>query len=173
MILVPDRFVYLAAPRTGSRTTVEALLGHCGGQKLSAGHHATRAELAALDTALPVYSMMRDPWSHLMSAFRRSSHARLRDFVNSWNPDPLGEWDGRMAPYDGFVDHYFIYEDGLAHFFRTVGFPDVPLTHKGRYETPIMGKAVADDDAQWARDVYAEDFRRYDRWRHANACFII
>ena len=175
MILVPEKFVYLAAPRTGSRTTCEALIKHCDGRKISKAHHASRAELEQLnyggleetDGSLPVYSMMRDPLDFILAAWSRSTCERLEDFVETWNPDSLGEWDGRITPYDGFVDHYFIFEDGLPSFFERVGFPGVPLGHKGRNETRTQ-KPISVEQTAMLMERFAVDFERYGSWLEAN-----
>lgn len=166
-ILVPDRFIYLASPRTGSRTTREALVKHHGGVKVGDMHHAKRAELEALKTDLPVYSMMRDPFDFVCSAFARDANPRFQDFINSWLPDCLGEWDNAMTPYEGFVDHYFIFENGLEDFFKRVGLPDTPLENKGRYETPPY-KPLSEDDEFTIRMRFKADFDRYEHWRWAN-----
>lgn len=167
MILVLGKFIYLAAPRTGSRTTCEALIKHCDGRKISKTHHASRVELERLDTELPVYSMMRDPLDFILAAWSRSTCERLEDFVETWNPDSLGEWDGRITPYDGFVDHYFIFEHGLERFFERVGFPGVPLGHKGRNETRT-DKPVSVEQTAMLMERYPVDFERYGSWLEAN-----
>ena len=167
-ILVPDRFIYLCSPRTGSRTTREALVKHCGAQEVGDMHHASREELEALETNLPVYSMMCDPFDYVQSAFARDPNPRFEDFINSWQPDCLGEWDNRMTPYDGFVDHYFIFENGLEDFFERVGFGGVPLTNKGRYETPNY-KPLSEDDEITIRMRFKKDFERYAHWKERNA----
>ena len=167
-LLVPDQFIYLCAPRTGSRTTREALVKHCGAQEVGDMHHAYREELEALETELPVYSMMRDPFSYVMAAFARDPNPRFEDFINSWKPDCLDEWDNAMTPYEGFVHHYFIFENGLEDFFERVGFGGVPLTNKGRYETPNW-KPICEDDEITIRMRFKKDFERYEHWRLVNS----
>lgn len=167
MILVAGRFVYLAAPRTGSRTTCEALVKHCGGRKISRAHHASRAELEAMPYGRPVYSMIRDPADFVQAAFARHTCERFADFVTLWNPDSLGEWNGRITPYDGFVDWYFLFEDGLEAFFERVGYPGVPLSRRGRGETRTRKPLTAADEAL-LRERYAADFERYAYWQEKN-----
>jgi hypothetical protein len=202
-LLVPDKFIYLCAPRTGSRTTREALVKHCGAQEVGDMHHAYREELEALETELPVYSMMRDPFSYVMAAFARDPNPKLaafardpnprfEDFINSWKPDCLDEWDNAMTPYEGFVHHYFIFENGLEDFFERVGFGGVPLTNKGRYETPNWKpicedvgfggvpltnkgryetpnwKPICEDDEITIRMRFKRDFDRYADWVQKN-----
>jgi hypothetical protein len=168
MILVPGQFIYLAAPRTGSRTTTEALLKHCGGIKQGREHHSRRDELETLNTKLPVYSVIREPFDFVMSAWARALEPTMEMFLEFWKSDCLDEWDGRMTPYDGFVDHYYLFENGLEDFFERVGFGGVPLTNKGRYETPPY-KPLAQGDEQMVRERFAADFERYEYWRERNA----
>jgi hypothetical protein len=170
-ILVPDRFIYLCSPRTGSRTTREALEKHCGAVRVGEMHHAKRTELEQMKQDLPdlpVYSMMRDPFDFVCSAYARAYDPTMRDFLDNWNSDVLEEWDGAMTPYEGFVDHYFIFENTLEDFFRRVGFPDLPLEHKGRYETPPY-KPLAEGDEQMVREQFPQDFARYEHWKQRNA----
>lgn len=179
MILVPGKFIYLAAPRTGSRTTCDALVRYHEGKKLSKGHHATRAELEGMadnpelafqDVLLPVYSVIRDPYHIIMGAFGRAPDVQWEHFLATWNPDSLGEWGGRMTPYEGYVDHYFIFEDGLEAMFKRLGLPDTPLGHLGRYETHFY-KPISPAGWDVMREKFAEDFARYDHWKQINANF--
>jgi hypothetical protein len=172
MVIVPNRFIYLAAPRTGSRTTCDALVQHCGGIKEGREHHSKLDELQALETdpseRLPVYSVIREPFDFVMSSWARAYDPTMRDFLDNWNPDALGEWEGRMTPYEGFVTHYFLFENGLEDLFARWGFPDTPLGHQGRYETPPY-HPVSPADEDLVRERFPVDFKRYEHWRLANS----
>ena len=95
------------------------------------------------------------------------------EFMDYWDPAQIGGFDKAMAPYWEYVDHYFLFEDGLEHFFQEVGFPGVPLKHKGQHETPDYSALVADRELRrLVSERYVLDVELYNYWVERQQHFV-
>lgn len=177
MIRVPGKFIWLACPRTASRTCARTLLAHCGGEKLIGRHHARRKDLYLMHGRTePVVALARDPYDYLLSNFARwtkgAQQMTFEQFLDqsAWQPDLIGEWDNAITPYQGYVDHYYLYEDGLDDFFANLGFPGVPLKQVGIDETPEYAPIdqMGFEVKRLIEERHWKDLKFYRYWQERN-----
>lgn len=139
MILVPGKFIYLCTPSTGSRTTANVLVEQCGGEQLSANHHATKVEvIRAQWRPEPFFTTFRDPFEFILSRYwyrtRNGGYEALPfdvfldKYFAAHAATPFAPWLCWYAPY---AQRLFLFEKGPRHFFEEVGFPDVEIPHLG------------------------------------------
>jgi len=155
MIRIPGRFIYLATPATASRTVSEVLIKQCGGEVLAATHHAHLSDMPLLDNySEPVYTLIRDPYDYVLSRyFYKYRHAVNRSdqvleaFIPKYSLESHSSPAGTiMQMYRGFVDRYFLFEDGIAAFFAAVGFPDVDIPTIGASSAKAQGPRLKIED---------------------------
>lgn len=183
MIRVPGNFIWLACPRTASRTFSETLLERCGGERLLGRHHARKKDLYLLNGhSEPVIGIVRDPYDYVLSSYARwtkpeatrlSSERKIgfEQFLNSnWQPDLIGEWDGAITPYQGYVDYYFLYEDGLEAIFSYLGFPGITLKQVGIDETPEYAPIdeMGFEVKRLIEERFWKDIKFYRYWQERN-----
>lgn len=139
MILVPDKFIYLCTPSTGSRTTAKVLVDQCGGEQLSASHHARKEEVIRNRwRPEPMYTTLRDPFEFILSRYwyrtRTDGYEALPfdvfldRFSKARINTPFHPW---LCWYAPFTERFFLFDYGPQHFFNEVGFHDVEIPHIG------------------------------------------
>lgn len=143
-------------PRTGSRALEEFLLK--AGGTLVGDHHTEPWRVP--HGGKPNYTIAREPISHLESwynHFRKNMTMLnfLRFHDNGWNLRPLNF-------YMGAVERVYIYELGLEHALRRMGFTvDEPLPHIGLSHSRYVMSA---EEQKQARITFASDFEYYAHW---------
>jgi len=142
VILVENRFIYLATPATGSRSVTLALRDQCGGKLLAKSHHAYLSDMDQLkDHDVPVYAFIRDPYDYVLTRYyytHKTPALREQETLEDWIPkyaeENYGdEFGSIMCMYRDYVDDMFLYEDGLENFFEKVGLPDVTMPTEGAW----------------------------------------
>lgn len=134
MIIVPDKFIFLCTPRSGSRSTVAAL--HVlDGTIVSDNHHGTIDEVieAKKKYGLKTITTLRDPAHILLSywwGFLRHKPLRIT-FEDHIKRSPATILWGRIFPYHELTDEYFLFSKGLDAFFKYLGFPDLNVPKIG------------------------------------------
>jgi hypothetical protein len=143
VILVPDKFVFLATPRTASRTYVEMIRGTFDESVESDDHHIHPEDLftdfpEARD--LPRYTIIREPYDQVLSWFH---HAIVRHEREAERPDRLLDFirtasiswffSTTLNPYDE-VAELLPFQRGVLRNYETMA---QKTYHKKR--APIVG----------------------------------
>jgi hypothetical protein len=176
MIRIPGKFIYLCSPRTASRSTADALIKQCGGQKLINSHHAMPADEARLrEFDEPVVAMLRNPYDWLMAQYARhwiSRTPKKREPMWTWlshfNADLIGFGNGRISPYHEWVDEYYLYENGVEAFLKACGLRGVEVPKigtRGTPEHPVKVESIYPDCRALIDKKYAKDITLYNWWR--------
>jgi len=163
MVVVPRKFVFVANPRTGSRSMVQALLRMKGAVR-SERHHSNYDEVP---TDLPVYAIIRDPHTQLRSWWYQSSDRTLhRATFCSWIRHqsqgfaPLyfhaNEAQTKLNIYHGLVTKYFLFERGLTAALEYMGSPPPPV-HIG--QTNAHTYMLTEEDYATVEELFAEDIK--------------
>jgi len=138
MVIVPGMFVFVANPRTGSRSVGAALETYAKVKGLTrAGCRHSPRSAVPVDLGLPVYGFTREPVRHVLSWWyfqRQKKHidafneevSRLLTFEEFIRKPffPLNTLDfpqQRLNLYEGIVTKWFRLEDGIEAFFEEVG----------------------------------------------------
>ena len=173
MILVADKFIYLATPHTGSRSTVDVLKNQCKGIDLLPPnqHHARKHNLEALDREKhpePFYSLIRNPYEFVLRSYWYRNRGNqpsisLDQYIEEYALDAKGNFMGPIiATYMDYVDSYFLFERGLENFFFQVGFPYVRVPTIGMVKAHHTPRLKMEDlttaqkrsiEQKWPRDV--------------------
>ena len=121
MVIIENRIVYLATPRSASRST-SALLVSLGGV-LRRPHHTPISAVMAVN--LPTITLLRDP-AHIMLSFwwRTLCKMPLLEYIET-GFEPLFASD-HIYPYYRVTDEYFLYSKGVKAFAEHLGFTDIP-----------------------------------------------
>lgn len=113
MILVPEKFVYVLNPRTGSRAMEQAFLDHVPGAQKIGRHHGFTPKYG-----LPVYATTRNPVDLILSHWWKTRDTlTLEQYIERRTP--------RLHLFADQIDRYFLYDDGLEAIFAQLGYPDV------------------------------------------------
>ena len=148
MIIIEGKFIYLATPRTASRSVSKALLEN-GGRRLSNNHHAPlhivrRAKKEYPD--LPFYTFTREPTDHLASWQQMGPTTVIFEtYIETAkvdNPYYKVYGENRLNCYAEFCDRIFTLEEGLPAFFD---FVKVPVRLKGLHIGASKDKARITD----------------------------
>ena len=136
MVIVPDHFVFVANPRTGSRSVGALLEGKCQvkGTWRDGCRHQARAKVPR---NLPVYGFTREPVRHILSWWYFQSQKKhidafneevsrlltFKEFVQKpfFPLDTLDFPRQRLNLYSGIVTRWFRLEDGIDAFLEHVG----------------------------------------------------
>lgn len=156
MLLVPNKFVFLNTPRTGSRaiSAVFQGLGYCPAQF----HHTNISEV---HTDLPVFTMLRNPTTQLLSWWWDSRYIWcFEDYIKehwtgiTWNHEDLN-------PYAPIVDKFFIYEHGLEPMFEELGLPQWSIPRVGVSQTEY--KYITPEAIDLINERFPKDVALYER----------
>jgi hypothetical protein len=134
MVIIPDKAIYLATPRSASRTTTKVLTDL--GCTYVHPHHNSRAKVIAAKKkySLPTITLLRDPLHMLLSWWwpnkkQHSFATHISCFGGMWN-------QGRIYPYYDITDEYFLFTHGVNAFLEHLGLPtDVEMPHEGNNYT--------------------------------------
>jgi hypothetical protein len=155
MVLIEGRFIFLATPATASRSMMYALVNHCGGKFLSKTHHAHMSDMPLLrEYSEPVYTMIRDPYDYVLSRYfykykfpENRSDEILEKFIPKYSLESHSSPSGSiMCMYRGFIDRYFLFEDGPEAFFEEVGLGGTEVGEIGLRNCPTLGKRLKIED---------------------------
>ena len=105
MVIIPGKAIYLATPRSASRTTTKVLTA-LGGTFISPHHNTAISVIAAKKKySLPTITLLRDPL-HMMLSWWWPNRNKL-SFANHIIGS-MGMWaQGRIYPYYDVTDEYF------------------------------------------------------------------
>lgn len=142
MVIVPGHFVFVANPRTGSRSVGALLEGKCSvrGVKRSGCRHMERGAVPT-DIGLPVWAFTRHPYRHALSwwyflcqkadiAAFNEDRSRMLPFED-WLRKDFDALPGHDFPkqrlnlYQGVATHWWKLEDGVEGWLRSVMLGDV------------------------------------------------
>lgn len=155
MLIVPERFILLATPRTGSRALEQTFIGGISTHGDAGGEHHVHPEdvndvaekLVPGSSTLPKYTVCRNPVDHLRSWYhhaRKDSPKTLSGFVTfikeadiSWYFTPT------LNPYQWVADEIFPYErNGRITAYR--------ISHRTgailKTEVPVIGASTGLQD---------------------------
>lgn len=157
MLIVPERFVLLATPRTGSRALEQTFIGGISTHGDAGGEHHVHPEdvndvaekIAPGASKLPKYTVCRNPVDHLRSWYHhvnRNTPVTLSGFLTfireadiSWYFTPS------LNPYQTVADEIFPYErNGIITAYRIshrTGASIIPKT-----EAPVIGASTGLND---------------------------
>lgn len=150
MYLIPNRLIFLATPRTASRSAAQFLRDNSGAvfSQVSVRHHATLLEAKCAKTLYsePVVTFTRHPVMHVQSMINlydeiqksRSGLIRNRSEISVrtpetdfsrffaddspfWIPLMRAHKEPRLNVFAEFADHILLLENGLAHNFAAFG----------------------------------------------------
>lgn len=173
MVITP-RYIYLATPRSASRTVTKAL------QDLGAvhekPHHASLevVEAAKLHHNLPTITLLRDP-AHILLSFwwvLQAKNVSFSEYITTgfygiFAPT-LSALNGRkhprrIYPYHSVTDEYFPYAEGIPAFLVYLGYEDpFPFVSFGvREKRPDAGYITTKHRAL-IQKYFPEDVRIYD-----------
>jgi hypothetical protein len=130
MIIIPDKFIFLETPRTGSKSCRAVLSQYPGAILSDECHVGVEFALGAkFATSLPLVTVTRDPVNHLRSWYLACSNLNrpLCQFVRDGLPiGKLAERSGFhryvLNPYRDIADRVFRLEDGLDNMFLDLAF---------------------------------------------------
>lgn len=155
MVIIPGELVFLANPRTASRTVGNLLESKSGVRGLQRpGRHVPREDVP-LELNLPIWSFTRHPYRHALSWWyflRQKQHvdafneerSRLLDFED-WLDKPFDALPGhdfprqRLNMYEGVATHWWTLEDGVENWLRKVGFGHVADRMEPRDTVGVSG----------------------------------
>jgi len=157
MVVLPE-FVFVAAPRTGSRSIRDALLT-MPGAVASRTHHTPWADVP---TDRPIYAVTRHPLQIMITwwtTIRNSYDCDFRAFCRENAGGPFRPpWGTGLHPYDMLQPRYFVFEKGLQNALETLGC-GIAVPHVGasldRYK-PTRA------DVRVCEEVFAADYKRYE-----------
>jgi len=126
MIVVPNKFIFLATPRTGSQA-IAAALRQVPGSVESKIHHVepeqidnTAEELAPGSSTLPRYTIARDPYTQMVSWYyhfylRNTENVPQEESFIQFVTERQIHWlfGDRLNPYHEAADEVFLYEPDL------------------------------------------------------------
>jgi hypothetical protein len=159
VIIVPERFVFVSTPRTGSRSISEMLLAH--GWNQTKGHH-TEPEIVLEEKGdLPVYSVFRNPRDIIVSWYCRLKFAAkpsLAEFCRGVE----NAWMNPMHRYMEISDKSFNFDDGIENIMTAMGVePVAGVPHiGGDKRRPIEWTHEAEVNA---RRTFKRDFDYYEK----------
>lgn len=129
MIYVPDKFMLVATPRTGSRSLKEMIRLSFGESRETEQHHPHPEDLKEefpreLDE-LPVYSLLRNPYEQTLSWFH---HVVVRHSPEKETPEEFIRFittgsiswffQDYLNPYFSLVTRLLLFDDGHLHNFE-------------------------------------------------------
>ena len=132
MIMVPDKFVFLASPRTGSRSMKNAIRDHYSDTYLleTREHHIHPADVFTdfpKAWEVPFYSVFREPMDLMLSWFY---HAVVRNSPQRETPGQFMKFlqkgkvswflNDTMYPYAGLTTHPLVFDTPLETNFETM-----------------------------------------------------
>jgi hypothetical protein len=161
MIIVPDRYTFVATPRTASRAIVEALLRRYPKSITSypKDHHID-PEYVPKD--YPIYTVIREPLSHIMSwwyhvDYRNKVDRNPLQFAQQYrHPVYIDQYRKyKLNPYAEIADRFFVYETELPILETTF---DIQLETVGKGTYPKKPFAVL---REYIEDEFADDVQLY------------
>lgn len=147
MVIIPNKFIYLATPRTGSRAIAAALMSIREARETPEHHiHPQDIDknanyLLPGSEELPTITVIRDPYEQVLSVFhhvftrhltgRDATEADLLRFIKEakvawWFAD-------RLYPYHAVADVTFQYQPHLQHTMNEIAY------EMGLYPCPVVG----------------------------------
>ena len=135
MVIIPNRFTFVATPRTGSRAITEALK-RVDGAEASRMHHVPWQDVPL--TTRPIVTVHRDPYNQTLSWYYHAivrqgeepTEASMLEFVKNY--DIGWTFHDRLYIYAPIVDMVYWYEDGLETMMYDLGLERFKVQHIGR-----------------------------------------
>lgn len=143
MILVPGKFLFLATPRTASRSLKEMVRQNCKDTKETLEHHVHPEDIfsefpEARD--VPIFTVVREPYDHALSWFYHAvvrnapQRENTRDFLTflrtmfiSWY------FSDRLNVYAEVATHFLPYQAGVVSAYETM------TGHAFEGKAPVIG----------------------------------
>lgn len=158
MIIIPDKFIFLETPRTGSKSC-RAVLSEIPGAIVSDQCHVgcNVALSTKLSTGLPLVTITRNPLDHLASWYLACANKK-KPFVSFVEKGlPIGNLRKRagfgpyiLNPYRDIADRVFFLERGLFNMFNRLGILVDEMPHRNKHDH----REVDTRYAQFAATVY-------------------
>lgn len=173
MAFITDKIIYLATPKTASRSTVAALRSAFPAGIETKQHHVTPNEVHKyLNGERTLWTCLRNPFTQALSWFYhvqsrkypRNYQGFLR-FVENYTNGRLLE--GRLniysAEFPGLVRH-FLFEKGIESFLESIGAANTSVPHVGNGNTDhslLTEEAIERIRRRFPKDVelYARIYR--------------
>ncbi len=162
MIILPDRFIYLCTPRSGSRT-IRAVLSQQPGAIGSEYHHAPIDEVkeAIEKYQVKTITLMRDPAHILLSYWwpRTEGKEPRRPFEQRIRAGKTKVKRGRLYPYHEVTDEYYLFELGMEQFFKDIGIQVGEIPTHGMNNN--IDRTYADSYRALVKGCFPEDVELY------------
>jgi len=177
MIIVPRKFIYAGAVRTGSHFIYDTLMENFPGAIRTVQHHELIPELLVAKQAhqLPVYTVVRDPVYQIHSLWR-TFHQKypfmeysktFSEFLDYKKPPegPNAAYSptetfppGHCVMYKHVADMFFPFEPNFKTFFSFIGLNNVIETDPKE----VDGADISTEDREKARRYFAKDYEIYE-----------
>ena len=159
-MLIHKDWLFVANPRTASRSVEQMLVTMLGDAVRITDVHHPKTNHPAFKRGLPTYGIVRDPLDQLVSWYH---HMGLDDFEAFLKDDSPNWLLKRMTIYAGYMTHAFPLELGVTEIVNTI----VGNNTANMYEEPYIGATGADKSLwtpaliTYAQQKYAQDFELY------------
>lgn len=162
MVVLPGKVIYLATPRSASRTTAE-VLQKVGGA-IHGIHHSRPATVTLIQqrSKLPTITLLRNP-VHIIFSFWWGIREKqtFKYYVTTTFRNCFGE--RRIYPYYGVTDKYFPYDRGIKCFLEYLSLPsDVEIPQHGVRDDPPDHDLITDEYRQLVAELFPEDMKIYE-----------
>lgn len=171
LIVVKDKFIYVGAPRCGSRTIGNTLLNEKNTFLVNPPmHHPTYNEVIETKQKynLPVYAVVRHPERHLKSIkkiMKRLPNSTIEEMYQSFLKSP--QRLKMLNPYHelNLIDRSFIFnEDNLFETYKTM-FPETEQNKLSDYKILQPLDTIEDvDPSAWK--IYKYDIELWEMIKH-------
>lgn len=166
MVIVPDKFTFVATPRTGSRALAEALIKQYP-QSVTDYPRDHHTDVSMVPADYPIYTVIREPVSHLISWYyhvdaRHKNNKRSFDsFVKEYDsPQYFCRYNKYILnPYAEIADNLFVYERGLQLAANAMGIEHTIEVVGKSNMSPIK---IDTGTMDYVRQAFAEDFALYE-----------
>jgi len=146
-VLIHKDWIYVANPRTASRSTESMLEDVLRGKCTIPPMHHPKTDHPALKSGLPIFGVVRHPLDQLVSWF---NHMHLTDFDEFIRTPKHKTWllNDRLTIYASYMTHALPYEWGVRRIVSTIlGYDDVL-----GYEEPHIGGSGT-QRPHWTQDL--------------------
>jgi hypothetical protein len=181
MYLVPGYFIYIATPRTSSRTMKNLIMRELPqGVQLSKSHHPERFEIvrAKMTYTEPMIGFVRHPLDHYASWCNLTNRRGLKvdrkpytfkEFLELSSPMQIRRsTQDRLQPNEDFIEHWFIlgktsHQDLLAQFGLMVHQDIIDKYSSGMLDGGQLTDVWDDGNEEVIKQRFPEDWALYNK----------
>jgi len=185
MIVVPGKFVYVGAPRTGSHFIYNVLEAHFPDAVRSEQHHASIGDVLnakRMGGGLPVYTVVREPVKHLFSFYWNSLRkypgrivtTTFEEFIEGRKPPnapykkALEFPPGALNTYRNVADKFFPFEADFSTLMKELNVDNthgVVATRLPTEDYIAAQKQITEADKRLIRKYFKRDYELYKSMR--------